>query len=63
MPTKVLADVMARLLVDWNHGDELKEKLIIRRVWFIFEQMMLNQIIAFLKHQFLAKYYHFMGTH
>ena len=55
----LLADVMARVLVDCNHGDESRAdeggNLFIRRVWFIIEQMMLSQMIAFLKHQCIAE--------
>ena len=55
----VLANVMARVLVDCNHGDESRANeggnLFIRRVWFIIEQMMLSQMIAFLKHQCIAE--------
>ena len=63
----LLADVMARVLVDWNHGDESRadegENLFIRRVWLIIEQMMLSRIIAFLIHQFIAESNNSIRTH
>ena len=55
----MIVNVMARVLVDCNHGDEsLTDEggnLFIRRVWFIIEQMMLFQMIAFLEHQCIAE--------
>ena len=55
----MLADAVARVLVDHKHGDESRTdergNLFTRRVWFIIEQMMLSQMIAFLKHQCIAE--------
>ena len=62
----MLSDVMARVLVDCNHGDESRAdegELLIRRVWLIIEQMMLSRIIAFLIHQFIAESNNSIRTH
>ena len=65
----VLADVMARVFVDCNHGhgDESRDdegvNLFIRRVWCIIEQMMLSRMIAFFIHQFIDESNNSIETH